>query len=67
MGFLGFFQKKDKENTALPKTDTERWITGTYAMWSEYADGDWHYFAGSKKKIRKKEPPCVLCSAGIGR
>ena len=67
MGFLGFFQKKDKENTALPKTDTERWITGTYAMWSEYADGDWHYFAGSKEKIRKKEPPCVLCSAGIGR
>lgn len=54
MGFLGFFQKKDKENTALPKTDTERWITGTYAMWSEYADGDWHYFAGSKEKNKKE-------------
>ncbi len=54
MGFLGLFKKKEDGNAALPKTDTERWIVGTYAMWSEYAEGDWHYFAGSKEKNRQE-------------
>lgn len=56
MGFLGFFRRKEDGNVTLPESDTERWITGTYAMWSEYADGDWHYFAGSRQ-INKRRPP----------
>ena len=50
MGVLGLFKKKEDENITLPNNDAERWIVGTYAMWSEYAEGDWHYFAGSTKK-----------------
>lgn len=53
MGFLSFFKKKEDGNVTLPETDVERWIVGTYAMWSEYTDGDWHYFAGSKEKNNK--------------
>lgn len=47
MGFFDFF-KTNKVNTA-PENDTEKWILGTYAMWSTYYDGDWKYIAGCKK------------------
>lgn len=54
MGLFGMFKKKEEGNVTLPETDVERWIVGTYAMWSEYAEGDWHYFAGSKEKNRQE-------------
>ena len=54
MGLFGLFKKKEETSVTLPQTDTERWIVGTYAMWSEYAEGDWHYFAGSVSKNRQE-------------
>lgn len=47
MGIFGLFQKKEEENATLPRTEAEKWVTYTYAMWSEAAEGDWHYIAGS--------------------
>lgn len=44
--------KKNKVNTA-PENNTEKWILGTYAMWSMYYGGDWKYIAGSKKINRR--------------
>ena len=35
MGLFGIFGNKDKGESMIPANDTERWITGTYAMWSE--------------------------------
>lgn len=54
MGFLEIFKKKDAGNVTMPQNDKEKWIVGVYAMWSEYAEGDWHYFAGSKEKSRQE-------------
>lgn len=48
MGILGLFQKKEAADATLPRTEAEKWVTYTYAMWSESAQGDWHYIAGSK-------------------
>lgn len=52
MGLFGIFGKKEAGNVTEPKNDTERWLVGTYAMWSVYAEGDWRYFAGSKEKSK---------------
>ncbi len=44
---MGIFRKKEPADATLPKTDAEKWVTYCYAMWSKYANGDWHYIAGS--------------------
>lgn len=54
MGLFGIFGKKEAGNVTEPKNDTERWLVGTYAMWSVYAEGDWRYFAGSKEKSKQE-------------
>lgn len=54
MGLLGLFGKKTEADATLPANDMERWFTAAYAMWSEYAEGDWHYFAGSTEKSRQE-------------
>lgn len=51
MGLFGF-GKKGPSDITVPKTDNEKWVTYTYAMWSKYAEGDWHYIAGSKEKSK---------------
>ncbi len=53
MGLFGLFGKKETEST-LPANDTEKWLTGTYAMWSEYAEGDARYIAGSVEKNKQE-------------
>lgn len=60
MGVFGLFGKKQaakkeevKTNTAsatAPENDAEKWYVASYAMWSTYTDGDWHFVADSKVK-----------------
>ena len=34
---MGFFNRtKEEPEATLPVNDAERWIAGTYAIWSEY-------------------------------
>ena len=54
MGLFGIFGNKDKGESMIPANDTERWITGTYAMWSESTGGRWGYIAGSPEKNKKE-------------
>lgn len=54
MGLFGFLGKKENENVTAPENDTEKWITATYAMWSDGGNGDWHYIAGSSTKSRQE-------------
>ena len=54
MGLFGIFGKKEAADVTEPVNDTEKWIVGTYAMWSAYAEGDWHYFAGSREKNKQE-------------
>ncbi len=49
MGFFDLFGKKDGVVESLPKNDVERWVTDTYAMWSEYCGGVWKYIGGYQK------------------
>lgn len=59
MGLFDLF-KKNKVNTA-PENNTEKWILGTYAMWSMYYGGDWKYIAGSKKINRRNHTSmCIM-------
>lgn len=54
MGLFGFFGKKEAEESTSPANDRERWIIGTYAMWSEATNGNWRYIAGSTEKNKKE-------------
>ena len=54
MALFGLFGKKESGNETVPQNDVEKWILGTYAMWAAYADGDWHYIAGSTEKNKQE-------------
>jgi len=54
MGLFGIFGNKDKGESMTPANDTERWLVGTYAMWSESTGGKWGYIAGSTEKNKKE-------------
>lgn len=54
MGLFDLFGKKEDENATVPVTEAEKWLTYTYAMWSESAQGDWHFIAGSTKKSKQE-------------
>jgi len=54
MGLFGIFGNKDKGESMTPANDTERWLVGTYAMWSESTGGKWGYIAGSPEKNKKE-------------
>lgn len=40
---------KDEPGATLPANDAERWIAGTYAIWSEYCGGSCRYLGGYEK------------------
>lgn len=47
---MGLFGKKDEgTNETLPVNDLERWIAGTYAVWSQYCGGSYKYLGGYQK------------------
>lgn len=47
---MGFFNRtKDEPGVTLPLNDAERWIAGTYAIWSEYCGGSYKYLGGYEK------------------
>ena len=54
MGLFSLFGKKEDKNATVPSSETEKWITATYAIWSKYVGGDWHYFAGAREKSKKE-------------
>lgn len=47
MGLFG--RKKEEAGITLPVNDAERWIAGTYAVWSEYCGGSYRYLGGYEK------------------
>ncbi len=50
MGVFNLFGKKrDQGLESLPKNDVERFIIGSYAIWSEYCGGSWKYIGGFEK------------------
>lgn len=47
---MGLFSKtKEEPGVTLPVNDAERWIAGTYAVWSEYCGGSCRYLGGYEK------------------
>ncbi len=47
---MGLFNRtKDEPEATLPVNDAERWIAGTYAIWSEYCGGSYKYLGGYEK------------------
>ncbi len=40
---------KEEPDATLPHSDAERWIAGTYAIWSEYCGGSCKYLGGYEK------------------
>lgn len=47
---MGLFNRtKEEPGQTLPSTDAERWIAGTYAIWSEYCGGSCQYLGGYEK------------------
>lgn len=47
---MGLFNRtKEEPDQTLPRTDAERWIAGTCAIWSEYCGGSCRYFGGYEK------------------
>lgn len=47
---MGLFNKTNVEpDITLPKSDAERWIAGTYAIWSEYCGGSCKFLGGYEK------------------
>ena len=54
MGLLGFLGKKETDESTAAANDTEKWIIGTYAMWSHATDGNWKHIAGSAAKNKKE-------------
>lgn len=47
MGLFG--GNKEEAGATLPVSDAERWIAGTYAVWSEYCGGSYRYLGGYEK------------------
>lgn len=47
-GLLNLFDKGTKENSEYAN-DAEKWVVATYAMWSEYAGGNWKKLGGYLK------------------
>lgn len=54
MGLFGLFGKKEPADITVPANDGEKWLVATYAMWSEYAEGNWRYIAGSTEKSKQE-------------
>ena len=54
MGLFGLFGKKEPDNATIPANETEKWLIATYAMWSEAAEGNWRYIAGSTEKSKQE-------------
>ncbi|MCI8454615.1 MAG: DUF1266 domain-containing protein [Lachnospiraceae bacterium] len=54
MGLFGLFGKKEDEAATIPANDAEKWVTATYAMWSESAGGRWNFIAGSPEKNKSE-------------
>lgn len=54
MALFGLFGKKEPMDMTVPANETEKWLTATYAMWSEYADGNWRYIAGATEKSKQE-------------
>ena len=54
MGLFGFLGKKETDESTAAANDTEKWIIGTYAMWSQATDGNWKHIAGSTSKNKKE-------------
>lgn len=54
MGLFGLFRKNRGRNATVPANETEQWLTAVYAMWSEWTEGDWHYFAGAREKSKEE-------------
>ncbi len=48
MGLFDRFGKKETETTDV-NNDMERWVTDTYALWSEYAGGSFRQIGGYQK------------------
>lgn len=48
MGLFGLFGKKENEDpsVSLPMTEKEKFVVGTYALWSEYCGGSAQYIGG---------------------
>lgn len=44
-----FSRTKDEPDATLTANDAERWIAGTYAMWSEYCGSSYKYLGGYEK------------------
>ena len=42
---------KEEPGATLPVNDAERWIAGTYAIWSEYCGGSCKYLGGYEKTL----------------
>lgn len=50
MGLFGLFGgTKSNPADSMPQNDAERWITGIYALWSEYCGGSYKFFGGYEK------------------
>lgn len=51
MGLFGLFGKKENEDpsVSLPMTEKEKFVVGTYALWSEYCGGSAQYIGGYVK------------------
>jgi len=54
MGLFGLFGKKEPDNATVPANDVEKWLVATYAPWSESAEGNWRYIAGSTEKSKQE-------------
>ena len=54
LALFDFFGKKEAEESTAAANDTEKWIIGTYAMWSQATDGNWEHIAGSTSKNKKE-------------
>lgn len=50
MGLFGLFGgSKSDPADSMPQNDAERWVVGSYALWSEYCGGSYKYFGGYEK------------------
>lgn len=58
-------EERDTQKITLPRTATEKWITATYAIWSEYAMDSWKYISGVSDRyeatiLNMQDGPCSL-------
>ncbi|MCM1187286.1 MAG: DUF1266 domain-containing protein [Lachnoclostridium sp.] len=49
MGLFGFGKKETDTETTDVVNDMERWCTDTYAIWADYAEGNWKLIGGFQK------------------